>query len=298
VSTQPELETERADPAADGNGPAVPEDTPADAPLFSATDPPGPDAAASESGAPGAASAPPGSAGPDPAIEALLFASEGPLAAHRLAQLAGVGKAEALSAVDRLNVFYAESRRSFRIVPLAGGFQLVTTPEHASVVSGLHKEKPATKLSRAALETLSIIAFKQPVTRAEIDLIRGVSASDGVLRHLMERQLVRIAGRAEAPGRPLLYGTTREFLAHFGLNAISDLPRTDELATLLAGDRAAPPAEPDTETLVVETLPPEPAAPVRPAWDDGEDDEDEKDEDLHARAREGSRADDGDAAPQ
>jgi segregation and condensation protein B len=192
----------------------------------------------------------PAASPPDAAVEALLFASEQPLAAARLAQIVGARKGEVLEAVDRLNVFYAESRRSFRIVPLAGGFQLVTTPEHADVVTRLHKDRVASKLSRAALETLAIVAFKQPVTRAEIDVIRGVSASDGVIRHLMERSLVRIAGRAEAPGRPLLYGTTREFLAHFGLQAVSDLPRTDELAALLRG---APQPSPEEEAAWAES---------------------------------------------
>jgi segregation and condensation protein B len=207
----------------------------------------------------------------DAAVEALLFASDGPLTAVRLAQLTGRARAEVLAAVDHLNVFYAETGRAFRIAPLAGGFQLVTTPEHAPLVSALYKEKTAARLSRAALETLAIIAFKQPVTRAEIDVIRGVSASDGVLRHLMERSLVRIAGRAEAPGRPLLYGTTREFLAHFGLHAIADLPRSDELAALLAGDSRTIPVETEDEPASPELAP---AAPVRPSWED-EDDEDE-----------------------
>jgi len=172
----------------------------------------------------------------DAAVEALLFSSEIPLPARRLAGLAACSKGDLLESVDRLNVFYAETRRAFRIVPIAGGLQLVTMPEHGALLAKLHKEHVPTRLSRAALETLSIIAFKQPVTRAEIDAIRGVSASDGVLRHLLERKLTRIAGRAEAPGRPLLYATTREFLGYFGLSDISDLPRTDELNALLAGD--------------------------------------------------------------
>ncbi|MFN8179383.1 MAG: SMC-Scp complex subunit ScpB [bacterium] len=185
----------------------------------------------------------------DATVEALLFSSEEPLAAARLAQLAEARKGDVLEAIDRLNVFYAETGRAFRIAPLAGGFQLVTTPEHADVLGRLHKDRASARLSRAALETLSIVAFKQPVTRAEIDAIRGVSASDGVVRHLMERRLVRIAGRAEAPGRPLLYGTTREFLAHFGLHALADLPRTSELAALLAG--APRPVVSDEELPVV-----------------------------------------------
>ncbi|MEZ5065127.1 MAG: SMC-Scp complex subunit ScpB [bacterium] len=170
------------------------------------------------------------------AVEAVLFSSEVPLPAQRLAELVSAEKRDVLAAIDRLNVFYGDTHRSFRVAPLAGGFQLVTTPENAPVLTKLHKEKVPTRLSRAALETLAIIAFKQPVTRAEVDSIRGVSASDRVLRHLMDRKLVRLAGRAEAPGRPLLYATTREFLGYFGLSSVKDLPRTDELAALLAGE--------------------------------------------------------------
>jgi len=202
----------------------------------------------------------------DASLEALLFASEEPLAPPRLAQLTGARKGEVLEAIDRLNVFYAESGRAFRIAPLAGGFQLVTTPEHAARVGQLHRDKSPAKLSRAALETLAIVAFKQPVTRAEVDSIRGVSASDGVIRHLLERGLVRIAGRAEAPGRPLLYGTTREFLGRFGLHALGDLPRSDELAALQAGDTRTP--LPDEETDAEETGEVPGAVPVRAAWED------------------------------
>jgi len=183
------------------------------------------------------ASAEPAPPSLDAILEAVLFTSETPVPVARLAEIAGVSKGEALEAIDRLNVFYAETSRAFRIQPLAGGFQLVTNREFAPFLSRLHAERVAPKLSRAALETLAIIAFKQPVSRAEIDAIRGVTASDRVLRHLLERKAVRIAGRAEAPGRPLLYGTTREFLSYFGLSNLSDLPRSDELAALLAGDR-------------------------------------------------------------
>jgi segregation and condensation protein B len=181
------------------------------------------------------ASAPPAANPFEAKLEAVLFSSESPLPVKRLSEVTSGAKGEVLAAIDRLNVFYAETGRAFRIVELAGGFQMVTTPEYAETLAALHKERVPSRLSRAALETLSIIAFKQPVTRAEIDAIRGVSASDRVLRNLIERKLVRIAGRAELPGRPLLYGTTREFLAYFGLSSVTDLPRTDELKALLAG---------------------------------------------------------------
>jgi len=193
----------------------------------------------------------------DARLEAVLFSSEVPLSTQKLRHVLGGTNRQVLASVDRLNVFYGETGRAFRISPLAGGFQIVTVPEHAELLGKLHKERVPTRLSRAALETLSIIAFKQPVTRGEIDAIRGVSASDRVLRHLIERKLVRISGRAEAPGRPLLYGTTREFLAYFGLSAVSDLPRTDELEALLAGD--VPASATDDED------PQEPASDERPA---------------------------------
>jgi segregation and condensation protein B len=179
----------------------------------------------------------------DAKVEALLFSSEGPLPVRRLADLAAGAKGEVLEAIDRLNVHYGETNRAFRIAEIAGGYQMVTTPEFAGVLSELHRESISTRLSQAALETLSIIAFRQPVTRAEIDRIRGVSASDGVLRHLLERKVVRIAGRAEAPGRPLLYGTTREFLGYFGLPSLSDLPRRDELEAMLRSEPAAIPGD-------------------------------------------------------
>lgn len=242
------------------------------------------------------AEAAPAAEGPtlDASLEALLFSCEEPLTPMRLAQLLGVRKGEVLEVIDRLNVFYGEHRRSFRIVPIAGGFQLVTTPEHAEMLGRLHKDKTASKLSRAALETLAIVAFKQPVTRAEVDAIRGVSASDGVIRHLMERSLVRIAGRAEAPGRPLLYGTTREFLGHFGLHALTDLPRTDELAALLAGDTRQHPA--DEEEVEAQTPRPELTAAqvVASRWqeEDAFADEDE------SHSGEESDEDGGAAAPQ
>jgi segregation and condensation protein B len=172
----------------------------------------------------------------DAKIEAILFASEVPLPAKRLAELAVSRSSKVLEAIDRLNVFYSETGRAFRVTPIAGGFQLATTPEHGALLTKLHRDRVPTRLSRAALETLSIIAFKQPATRAEIDMIRGVSASDGVLRHLLDRKLVRISGRAEAPGRPLLYATTPEFLAYFGLPSLSELPRSEELNSLLSGD--------------------------------------------------------------
>ncbi len=207
----------------------------------------------------------------DGQIEAVLFSMEVPLTTQKLSLLLGVRKPALLEAIDRLNVFYAETSRAFRITPLAGGYQLVTTAEHVDLLGKLHKERLPTRLSRAALETLSIIAFKQPVMRVEIDGIRGVSASDRMLRHLIERRLVRIAGRAEAPGRPLLYGTTREFLEYFGLSAVADLPRTDELEALLAGDPPGSATESEESTNVGEVGGGEIAPVVQESDDSGAD---------------------------
>jgi len=223
----------------------------------------------------------------DGKVEAILFSSEFPLGAKRLAQITRRDKRTILESIDRLNVFYGETGRAFRVVDLAGGFQLVTTSDHAEILTKLHKEKVPTRLSRAALETLSIIVFKQPATRAEIDSIRGVSASDRVLRHLIDRKLVRIAGRAEAPGRPLLYGTTREFLAYFGLATVGDLPRTDELVALLAGETPNPATlDEEIQDALVEELGPE--APEGAA---------EADEEPRERPEGGMMEGDGSAFP-
>lgn len=166
-------------------------------------------------------------------IEALLFAADEPLTINRILQVLENRKAEDITpAIDALNEEYANSGRTFRICKIGGGLQLVTKPEFSKYIKSMYKGKTRTRLSHAALEVLSIIAFKQPVSRPEIDQIRGVN-SDGVVRTLLERNMILIAGRAEAVGRPLLYGTTADFLRYFGINDISDLPRPRELEELL-----------------------------------------------------------------
>src|SRR5206468_7995967 len=126
-----------------------------------------------------------------------------------------------------------ETNRAFRIVKVAGGYQFSTLPKFAYWLGRMVKERSKRKLSQAALESLAVIAYKQPVTKPEIEAIRGVNA-DYVLRSLMERNLVTIIGRAATPGRPLLYGTTREFLKHFGLNDLSELPKPREIDEIMA----------------------------------------------------------------
>jgi segregation and condensation protein B len=166
-------------------------------------------------------------------IEAVLTASDAPVTATQLVGLVGgdAGAKEIRQYIDELNEVYVKTGRAFRVTEVAGGFQFSVHHEFAPWIRQLLQEKPA-RLSQAALEVLSIVAFKQPITKAEVEHIRGV-ASDGVLRHLMEKGLVRIAGRSDAVGRPLLYGTARDFLKFFGLKTLADLPKVREVEDLL-----------------------------------------------------------------
>ena len=135
-------------------------------------------------------------------------------------------------AVQHLNSLYEEQSRSFRIVEIAGGYQFATRPEYSEYVARLTKEKSRRRLSGAALESLAIIAYKQPVSKVDVENIRGVNC-DEVLKSLLEKNLITITGRAEAVGRPLLYGTTVDFLRHFGLHTLTDLPRPREIDELM-----------------------------------------------------------------
>lgn len=138
------------------------------------------------------------------------------------------GLAQVEAAVDHLNAAYERTARSFRIERVAGGLRVMTLPTFAPVIAEFHRARLSAKLSRPAVETLAIIAYKQPITRAQLEAIRGVSCGE-VLRSLIDRKLVTVRGRAEELGRPLLYGTTRPFLDHFGLESIKDLPTIAEL---------------------------------------------------------------------
>lgn len=171
-------------------------------------------------------------------VEALLMASDRPLGASQIASLLdGARPGDVRAYVEGLNEQYGRTGRSFKIAEIAGGFLFTVHSEYGVWVRRLLKDKAPVRLSSAALETLAIIVFKQPVMKAEVEHIRGVSV-DGVVRHLLEKGLIRIAGRSDAPGRPLLYGTTRDFLKHFGLKTLSDLPKVRELDELL-DERAA-----------------------------------------------------------
>ena len=128
-------------------------------------------------------------------------------------------------AIDQLNAQYEETGRTFRVTKVAGGWQVLTIPEFATDIARLKGERQQARLSPAAMETLAIIAYRQPILRADLESIRGVACGE-ILRSLMERRMVKIAGRADEIGRPMLYGTTREFLQVFGLASLDDLPKT------------------------------------------------------------------------
>lgn len=167
-----------------------------------------------------------------PEVEAALLCVDKALSSGRLAQALNLDQDGATvvdEAVDVLNDQYEKSGRSFRIERVAGGYRLMTNPEHASVVAALRGSASDGRLTRAAIETLAIVAYRQPVTRAEVEAIRGVSSGE-TLRSLLEKRLVDISGRAEEPGRPILYGTTKHFLESFGLASLRDLPKPEEIA--------------------------------------------------------------------
>ena len=160
-------------------------------------------------------------------VEALLFASDAPLEAERIREVLELADtAEARALVEELRARYTAADRALAFVEVGGGYRMVTRPEIAPWLVRLARSRTRQRLSRPALETLAIVAYRQPVSRPEVDAIRGVN-SEGVLDNLLERRLVRIAGRKDAPGRPFLYETTREFLVAFGLRDLADLPRVE-----------------------------------------------------------------------
>jgi len=160
---------------------------------------------------------------------ALIFASPDPLSTPRLAKLLGLkGKQRVRAGLDALGARLTEQGLPLVLRSVAGGWRLFTRPEMGELLTGLTERKPD-RISPAALETLSIVAYRQPVTKAEIEAIRGVG-SGPILRALVDRRLAKVTGRADQPGSPLLYGTTREFLERFGLDSLADLPRDGELS--------------------------------------------------------------------
>jgi segregation and condensation protein B len=173
-------------------------------------------------------------------IEALIFSSDEPISETELVKaIKGidgediqVSEKEVENCIEKLNLIYEEKNSAFQIIKIAGGYLFATKPEYAKYVGFLSSEKSKRRLSQAALETLAIIAYKQPVTKPELETIRGVN-SDYILNTLLEKSLVTIIGRTETIGRPLLYGTTTEFLKYFGLNKLSDLPKPREIEEIM-----------------------------------------------------------------
>jgi segregation and condensation protein B len=162
-----------------------------------------------------------------PLLEALLLSTHSPLTAGRLAELLELDTTKPVRrAIKSLNEQYESTGRSFRVEQVAGGYQILTLPEFGDALKKLHQREADAKLTKAALETLAIVAYKQPVLRADVEAIRGCACGE-TIRSLMEKHLVKIAGRAEEPGRPILYGTTKRFLELFGLNNIRDLPQPE-----------------------------------------------------------------------
>ncbi len=184
------------------------------------------------------------------AIEALLFISGSPLTVDRLKGVFEDAAKEQIEAqLTILKQEYEARNAGILLAEVAGGYQLATCPEHAGWIRKFKSVKMSTKLSRPALETLAIIAYKQPITRMEVEAIRGVNVG-GIMRNLMERRLVKIVGKKDVPGKPMMYGTTTEFLQYFGLKDLSAMPTLKEFQELEAGEEAMTPipgehAEPD-----------------------------------------------------
>ena len=164
-------------------------------------------------------------------VEVLIFYSPSPIKPDRIKEIVKAGRSEILQAIEELNCDYKKSGRSFHIRKIAGGYQFYALPEFSSYLKELRKTK-AVVLSSPTLETLAIVAYRQPITRPEIENIRGVD-SKGILRNLLEKNLIKVMGRKDIVGKPTLYGTTSSFLKHFGLNSISELPKIGELSTNL-----------------------------------------------------------------
>jgi segregation and condensation protein B len=170
-------------------------------------------------------------------VEALLFASPEPLTQNRINLIFETDPPKLDDTVKELNHNYEKANRSFSIQGIAGGFQLTTLPEFDIWIKRMLDKSGKLILSTAAMETLAIVAYKQPISRFNVESIRGVDCS-GVIKTLLSKNLVRIKGRDEGPGRPLLYAITDKFLENFGLNRISDLPKLKEIADLTDVDAA------------------------------------------------------------
>ena len=177
-------------------------------------------------------------------IECLLFVSDQPLSIKRIGEIIAATRNEIDNALTNLTKRLDENGSGLKVIRVAGGAQMVTRETYSPYMKKFFTTRKRTTLTRPALETLAIIAYKQPITRTEIELIRGVNA-DGVVSTLLERQLIEIKGRKDVPGLPLLYGTTKEFLIKFGLDTLNELPNQDELEAMFAAKEES--TDTDTE---------------------------------------------------
>ncbi len=184
------------------------------------------------------------------AVEALIFASEKPITVEQLKKVLGdLDSASVNKIVKELQDEYQVQNKGLRIVEIAGGFQMITSSVFAPFLKKLFKNRYSDRLSKPALESLAIIAYKQPLTRSEIESLRNVNV-DGVMKSLTDKNLIRICGRKKVPGRPFVYGTTREFLEHFGLKTLQDLPKMEDF-TVLAQEKEA---QADIEPIMQDEL--------------------------------------------
>ena len=209
-------------------------------------------------------------------IEALIFASQKPLMPHEIVQalrsavteedadtkqFAKIKEEEIAAVLEQLKADYAQAGRGFLLVEQVNGWHVVTAPECAKWVRQLYPESKPARLSGPALETLAIVAYRQPITKADIEAVRGV-AVDGMMQTLLEKGLISIAGRAEVPGRPLLYATTEHFLEHFGLRSVDELPNSSELRRMNLPTAPVAPVEPPKQEPAPELPLAEAPAPV------------------------------------
>ncbi|MDO8489076.1 MAG: SMC-Scp complex subunit ScpB [Candidatus Omnitrophota bacterium] len=183
------------------------------------------------------------------AVEALIFASDKPITLEQIKKVLDIPDNGSINKIiEELKADYISQNRGIRVTEVAGGFQMMTSNTFAPFLKKLFKNRYSDKLSRQALESLAIIAYKQPLTKAEIESLRNVNI-DGVMKSLLEKNLIRICGRKKIPGRPYVFGTTREFLEHFGLKSLQDLPNIEDFK-VLAEQKEAQDIEPITQADV------------------------------------------------
>jgi len=170
------------------------------------------------------------------ALEALLFSSDKPLTLEQIKNALDTKETEQLhSVIQDLKSEYESANRGMRITEIANGYQMLTSSNFAPFLKKLYKERHVERLSKPALETLAIIAYKQPLTKHEIESLRNVNV-DGVVKSLLEKDLIRVSGRKKAPGRPFVFGTTRQFLEYFGLKSLEELPKMEDFSKLLVNE--------------------------------------------------------------